>query len=116
MIYTIAVPEPIQARIASWGLSLEAEDSLYAELEGGLTQEELDRLWRHPGPGFTFIWNLDFQDPLIFGITHFFTLWLVHGPRPDHLYIYQCDYDLREGWESDDQDDGYDPDPYSDER
>lgn len=110
MAYEIAIPEPIQDKIASWGLPVEVEDRFYAELEGGFTQEELDRLWKHPGPGFAYVYNLDFQDPLNCWTTYFFTLWLVRGSLANQLYIYQCNYEAKEGWSLEGQYDGYEPD------
>ncbi len=110
MNYEIAIPESLQNDITSWNLSIEVEDLLYEQFEGGLTQEELDRLWRHPGPGLTFIWNLDFQDPVCFGLTHFFTFWLVFGPEPSYLYLYQGEYNPRENWSLDNQTEGDEPD------
>lgn len=100
MNYSIDVPEPIQSEIASWNLSFDAEDALYARLEEGLTQEALDRLWRLPGPGFVFVYNVELQDPLLLGITHTFTFWLVYGSEEGHLSIYQAAHEQVEDWNS----------------
>lgn len=98
MNYVIDVPAPIQLEIVSWNLSVDAEDALYAQLEEGLTQEALDRLWRLPGPGFVFIYRVELQDPLLLGITHGFTFWLVYGTTDGHLSIYQCAHEQSEDW------------------
>jgi len=108
--YVIAIPEPIQNNIASWNLSSDAEDFPHEQIEGGMTQEELDRLWRHAGPGSAYIWNLDFQDPVCYGLTYFFTFWLVFGPEPNYLYIYQAEYNPRENWTLENQYEDDDPD------
>lgn len=105
MTYVIAVPEPIADEIASWGLPVDTEDDLFTRLAEGLTQESLDRLWRHPGPGPVYIYRLEFQDALVLGITHHFTFWLTYGPEPDHLYIHQGEYGSEEDWDSDEQED-----------
>ncbi len=117
MNYTIVVPEPIQAEIASWNLSFDAEDALYAQLEAGLTQHALDGLWRLPGPGFVFVYNVELQDPLLLGITHSFTFWLVYTSEDYHLSIYQCAHDQTENWNSEEDFGGgeYDDDGYGDE-
>jgi len=96
--YTVVVPEPIRDEIARWDLSLEAEDELYAQLEAPITQEALDAMWRLPGPGFVFVYSFDGPDPLILGLTHFYTFWLVYGAKDDHLYIHQCDYKRTGDW------------------
>lgn len=101
MNYSIDVPEPIQSDIASWNLSFDTEDALYARLEEGLTQEALDRLWRLPGPGFVFVYNVELQDSLLLGVTHSFTFWLVYGPEDGHLIIHQAAHDQDEDWTSD---------------
>lgn len=94
--------------IASWGLPVDAEDELFARLTAGLTQEELDRLRRHPGPGPVFIYRFELPDPLLLGVTHNFTFWLAYGPEPDRLYIHQCEYAAEEDWDPG-GDDGEDP-------
>lgn len=105
MNYVIDVPEPIQTEIGSWGLSYDAEDALYAHLERGLTQAELDALWRVPGPGFVWVYNLDLQDPLLLGITHVITFWLVYTAQDGHLAIHQCQHRQIEDWGTDATDD-----------
>lgn len=109
MTYTIAVPEPVADEIASWGLPVDTEDELLARLAAGLTQAELDGLWRHPGPGPVYIYRLELQDAQLLGVTHNFTLWLTYGPQPDHLYIQQCEYSSEEDWEPDDGGDDLGP-------
>lgn len=105
MNYSIDVPEPIQSDIASWNLSFDTEDALYARLEEGLTQEVLDRLWRLPGPGFVFVYNVELQDPLLLGVTHAFTFWLVYGTEEGRLTIYQATHNQDEDWNSDNESD-----------
>lgn len=98
MNYVIVVPDPRQVEINSWGLSDEAEDALFEELEKGLTRTELNYLWQPPAPSPTYVFCFDQTDPLILGLTHTFTFWLVFGSDPNHLYVYQCDYKFKEEW------------------
>ncbi len=109
MNYKIAVPEPIQDEIRGWGLSIEAEDELYASLEPGLTSSELDKCWRLAGPVPIFIRYVDFQDPLLLGITHDFTFYLEFGEEADMLYIVDAHHKATENWSEPDSDDAPTP-------
>jgi hypothetical protein len=106
--YKIAVPEPLQDEIRSWDLSIDAEDELYARLERGLTKRKLDKCMRLAGPVPTFILYIDFQDPLILGISHSFTLYLEFGESPDLLYLVNAHHAETEDWGKDEADDSAD--------
>ena len=96
--YVIAVPDPMRDEIGSWGLSPEAEDELYARLEPGLTSEELDECWRLAAPSPTFVLDVDFQDPVVLGVTHSCTFYLTFGEKDDTLYIRGGQHTEREDW------------------
>jgi hypothetical protein len=97
--YVIDVPDPMQDEIRSWGLSLEAEDELYARLEPGLTSEELEKCWRLAVPSPTYAHYVDFQDPVLLGVTHSFTFYLTFGEKDDTLYIRDGQHTEKEDWE-----------------
>jgi hypothetical protein len=101
--YTIVVPEPMQDEICSWGMSLEAEDDLYAQLEPGLTQQRLDQCRRLAGPVPIFILDIEFQDPRILGILHFCTFHLVYGEQDGLLSMLSAFHTETEDWGVDDK-------------
>jgi hypothetical protein len=97
--YTIVMPDPMRHELEhSLGLSFEVIDELYANLEGGLTSEELDRCSRLAAPSPTFILNIDIQDPIIIGIKHSFTFFLTFGEKDDCLYIRSGHHAEKEDW------------------
>jgi|GEM_PF-5175337 len=80
-------------------MSIEAEDLLYELLETNLADEHETKCSRLAAPSPTFVYDLDFQDPLILGITHRCTFWLTYGPRDDALYVHQCTHEQLECWD-----------------
>jgi hypothetical protein len=99
--FEILVPPAIEEIIHSWGLSLEAEDHIYALLGQGVTREDLDTMHRLAAPTPTFIKNLEFQDPLILGILHVCTFWFTFGEKDDALYVLNCEHEEEEDWDTD---------------
>jgi hypothetical protein len=95
----VALP-PIQDEIRSWGLSIDAEDLLYKLLGEELAEGHEQKCARLSAPSPTFVYDLDFQDPCVLGITHFCTFWLTYGEQDDALYIRQCQHRQEEKWES----------------
>jgi hypothetical protein len=100
MNFTVVVPEPIRDEIRSWGLSIEAEDKLYEVLENELRTGHEEKCSRLAAPAPTYLFDLEFQDPCILGITHSCTFWLTYGPRDDALYVMHCTHSQDEHWDS----------------
>lgn len=104
MNYTVVVPEPISDEISAWGISIEAEELLYEQLESDLADGP-GKCARLPAPAPTFVHVIEFQDPAILGITHRCTFWLTFGERDFTLYVRQVDYSNKERWGDPDPDD-----------
>ncbi len=108
MNYRIVVPEPVEREIESWELSFGAGIELYSVLDEGVSEKRLSELWRLPGPGFTYVWPVEFRDPVVPGINHSFTFWLVHGADDDALEIHQVDHVEEDDWSSSQEDENDD--------
>jgi hypothetical protein len=98
--FIVVVPEPLRNEISSWGLSIDAELLLYERLESDLADGHEDKLPRLAAPSPTYIYDLEFQDPLLLGIRHYCTFWLTYGELDNALYVRQCTHKQVECWDS----------------